>query len=62
MWNQGLVNLGCDDNKTRFGTNDYISSVTRQDDFQSDTHKEQNDVKGKSIRRRRSQREVFFKT
>ena len=32
-WNQGLVNLGFDDNKIRFRTNDYISSVIRQDDF-----------------------------
>ena len=29
LWNQGLVNLGFDDNKTRFETNDYISSVIR---------------------------------
>ena len=25
MWNQGLVNLDFDDNKTKFRTNDYIS-------------------------------------
>ena len=35
LWNQGLVNLDFDDNKTRFGTNDYILSVIRQKDFQS---------------------------
>ena len=29
LWNQGLVNLYFDDNKTRFGTNDYISNVIR---------------------------------
>ena len=33
VWNQGLVNLDFDDNKTRFKTNDYILSVIRQDDF-----------------------------
>ena len=33
MRNQGLVNLDFDDNKTRFRTNDHISSVIKQDDF-----------------------------
>ena len=40
VWNQGLVNLGFDDNKIRFRTNDYISSVIRQDDFQGSNHKD----------------------
>ena len=40
MWNQGLINLNFDDNKTRFRTNNHISSVIRQDDFQSDNHKD----------------------
>ena len=40
MWNQGLVNLDFDDNKTRFRTNNHISSVFRQDDFQSGNHKD----------------------
>ena len=40
MWNQGLVNLDFDDNKTRFRTNDYISSVIRQNDFQSGNYKD----------------------
>ena len=40
LLNQGLVNLDFDDNKTRFRTNDYISSVIRQDDFQSGNHKD----------------------
>ena len=35
-----MVNLDFDDNKIRFETNDYISSVIRQDDFQSDNHKD----------------------
>ena len=38
--NQGLVNLGFDDNKIKFKTNDYISSVIRQDNFQSGNHKD----------------------
>ena len=40
VWNQGLVNLYFDDNKTRFRINDYISSVIRQDNFQSGNHKD----------------------
>ena len=59
MWNQGLVNLDFDDNKTRFRTNDHISSVIRQDDFQSGNPKT-NQVKEKSWRRRPPQREEFF--
>ena len=39
LWNQGLVNLDFDDNKIRFETNDYISSVIRQEDCQSGDHK-----------------------
>ena len=45
LWNQGLVNLGFDDNKTKFRTNDYISSVFRQDDFQSGNHKDKSSQK-----------------
>ena len=40
VWNQGLVNLDFDDNKTRCKTNNYISNVIRQDDFQSGNHKD----------------------
>ena len=36
----GLVNLGFDDNKRRFRTNYYISSVIMRDDFQSGNHKD----------------------
>ena len=46
VWNQGLVNLGFNDNKTWFGTNDYISSVIRQEDFQSGNHKDKIKLKG----------------
>ena len=37
---QGLVNLDFDDNKIRFETNDYASSVIRQEDFQSCNYKD----------------------
>ena len=59
LWNQGLVNLDFDDNKTRFKTNDYISSVIRQDDFQSGNPKDKSSqgeiMKKKTI----SKRSVF---
>ena len=61
LWNQGLVNLDFDDNKTRFKTNDYILSVIRQDDFQSGNPKT-NQAKEKLWRRRPPQRKKFFKT
>ena len=35
-----MVNLDFDDNKTRCKTNNYISNVIRQDDFQSGNHKD----------------------
>ena len=50
-----MVNL--DDNKTRFITNDYISSVIRQDDFQSGNHKDklsQGEIMKKKITLKRS--------
>ena len=40
LWNQSFVNLGFDDKKIRFKTNDYISSMIRQDNFQSGNHKD----------------------
>ena len=40
-----LVNLDFYDNKIKFETNDYISSVTRQEDSQSSNHK--NKIKSK---------------
>ena len=40
MLNQGLINLDFDNNKTRFRIIDYISSVIRQNDFQSGNHKD----------------------
>ena len=61
LWYQGLVNLDFDDNKTMFRTNDHISSVIRQDDFQSGNPKT-NQASEKSWRRRPPQREEFFNT
>ena len=46
LWNQGLINFDFDDNKIRFETNDYISSVIRQEDFQSGNHKDKIKSKG----------------
>ena len=59
LWNQGLVNLDFDDNETRFRTNDHISSVIRQDNFQSGNHKDkssQGEIMKKKIT---SKRRVF---
>ena len=61
LWNQGLVNLNFDDDKTRFRTHDHISSVIRQDNFQSGNPKT-NQAKEKSWRRRPPQIEEFVKT
>ena len=54
-----MVNLDFDDNKTRFRTNDHISSAIRQDDFQSGNHKDkssQGEIMKKKIT---SKRRVF---
>ena len=57
--NQGLVNLDFDDNKTRFRTNDYISSVIRQDNFKSGNHKDKSS-QGKIMKKKTtSKRSVF---
>ena len=59
MWNQGLVNLDFDDNKTRFSTNDYISSVIRYDDFQSGNHKDKSSQGEIMKKKTTSKRGVF---
>ena len=59
MWNQCLVNLDFDDNKTRFRTNDYISSVIRQDDFQSDNYKNKSSQWEIMKKKTTSKRSVF---
>ena len=59
LWNQGLVNLGIDDNKTRFWTNDYISSVFRQDDFQSGNHKNKSSLREIMKKKTTSKRSFF---
>ena len=59
MWNQGLVNLDFDDNKTSFRNNDYISSVIRQDDFQSGNHKDKSSQREIIKKKKTSKRSVF---
>ena len=61
LWNQGLVNLDFDDNKTRFRTNDYISSVIRKNDFQSDNHKDKSSQREIMKKKKKTlKRSVFF--
>ena len=59
MWNQCLVNLGFDDNKTKFRTNDNISSVIRQDVFQSGNHKDKSSQREIIKKKKTSKRSVF---
>ena len=54
-----MVNLGFDDNKTRFRTNDYISSVIRQNDFQSGNHKDKSRQKEIMKKKTTSKKSVF---
>ena len=54
-----MVNLDFDDNKTRFRTNDHISSVIRQDNFQSSNHKDKS-CQGEIMKKKTtSKRRVF---
>ena len=54
-----MVNLDFDDNKTRFRTNDHISRVIRQDDFQSGNDKDKSS-QGESMKKKiTSKRRVF---
>ena len=59
LWNQGLVNLDFDDNKTKFKTYDYISSVIRQDDFQSGNHNNKSSQREIMKKKTTSKRSVF---
>ena len=54
-----MVNLDFDDNKTRFRTNDYISSMIRQDDFQSGNHKDKSSQGEIMKKKTSSKRRVF---
>ena len=54
-----MVNLDFDDNKTRFRTNDYISSVIRQDDFQSGNPKDKSSQGEIMKKKTTSKRSVF---
>ena len=59
MWNQGLANLDFDDNITKFRTNYYISSVIRQNDLQSDNHKDESNQRKIMKKKKTSKRGVF---
>ena len=59
MWNQCLDNLDFDDNKIRFKTNDYISSIIMQDDFQSGNHKNKSSQWEIMKKKTTSKRSVF---
>ena len=59
MWNQGLVNLSFDDSKTRFKINYYISSVIKQDDFQSGNHKDKSSQREIIKKKNTSKKSVF---
>ena len=54
-----MVNLDFDDKKTRFRTNDYISSVIRQDNFQSGNHKDKSSHGEIMKKKTTSKRSVF---
>ena len=54
-----MLNLDFDGNKTRFRTNDYISSVIRQDDFQSGNHKDKSSQGEIMKKKTTSKRSVF---
>ena len=59
MWNQGLVNLGFDENKIRFRTNDHLSSVFRQDNFQSSNRKDKSSKREIIKKKKTSKKSVF---
>ena len=54
-----MVNLDFDDNKIRFRTNDYISSVIRQDNFQIGNHKDKSSQREIMKKKTTSKRSVF---
>ena len=61
MWNQGLVNLGFDDNKQGLELM-IIFQVWLGKMISKVAIIKKNQAKNKSLRKRRPQREVFFKT
>ena len=61
MWNQGLVNLGFDDNKQGLELM-IIFQVWLGNMISKVAITKKNQAKNKSLRKRRHQREVFFKT
>ena len=59
VWNQSLINIDFDNNKIRFKTNNYISSVIRQDNFQSDNHKDKSSQREIIKKKKISKKSVF---
>ena len=59
MLNQGFVNLDFDDNKTKFRTNNYISSMIRQDNFQCGNYKDKSSQKEIIKKKKTSKINVF---
>ena len=55
-----MVNLGFDDNKIRFGTNDYISNVIRQEDFRNDNYKDKIKPKRYKKKKKDLKEKCFF--
>ena len=54
-----MINLVFYDNKIRFRTNDYISSVIRQDNFQSSNHKDKSSQGEIMKKKTTSKRSIF---
>ena len=54
-----MVNLDFDDNKTKFRTNDHISNVIRQYDFQSGNHKDKSSQSEIMKKKTTSKKRVF---
>ena len=54
-----MGNLDFDDKKTRFRTNDFISSVIRQNDFQNGNHKDKSSQREIMKKKKTSKRSVF---
>ena len=54
-----MINLDFDDNKISFRTNDYISSVIKQDDFQSGNHKDKSS-QGEIMKKKTTSKKKVF--
>ena len=54
-----MVNLGFDDNKKKFRTNDYVSNVIKKDDFESGNHKDKSSQREITKKKITSKKSVF---